>query len=87
MHEDMKRELADVYMPKFVWIVELSTPDKLKKSVAEGVMVVDATEFSTYNHMPLIASFSGGHFLFKKDGVLDEAQIDMNDFNMFYNLK
>lgn len=87
MHEDMKREIADVYMPKFVWIVELSTPEKLKKSIAEGVMIIDATEFSTYNHMPLIAALSDGHFLFKKDGVLAEAQIDMNDFSMLYNLR
>lgn len=86
MHEDMKREMADVYMPKFVWIVELSTPDKLKSSVAEGTIVIDATEYSTYNHMPLIAAFSDGHFLFKKDGVLEEGQVDMNDFKMFYNL-
>ena len=86
MSEGMKRQIGNVYMPKFVWVVELSTPDLLKQNKATGIILIDATECTLYNYKPLIVAFSQGIVVHKISGTLNTGEIEMHDFEMFNNL-
>jgi len=44
MPETMKNMILKLRLPKFVWVVELSDRDLLRKEMAAGLMLFDATE-------------------------------------------
>ncbi len=44
MPEQMKELILNLYLPKFIWVVELSTRMGLKENYAEGLMLFDSTE-------------------------------------------
>lgn len=44
MQSEMKELILNLYLPKFIWVVELSTRQGLKENYAEGLMLFDSTE-------------------------------------------
>jgi len=44
MPSEMKDLILNLYLPKFIWVVELSTRQGLKENYAEGLMLFDSTE-------------------------------------------
>lgn len=44
MPQQMKELILNLYLPKFIWVVELSTRKGLKENYAEGLMLFDSTE-------------------------------------------
>lgn len=44
MPQKMKDTILKLYLPKFIWVVELSTREGLKHLYAEGLMIFDSTE-------------------------------------------
>lgn len=87
MSVEMKRMVANQTLPRFVWVAEISDRDSLKRGVATGVILLDATEYKTEYHNALLVSFCGGQTLFKENGSVIAATIRMHDFKMYKNLK
>lgn len=87
MSEEMKRMVADLTLPRFVWVAELSEREKLKQGIATGIILLDATEYKTEYHNALLVSFCEGQTLFKENGSVNVGSIKMNDFKMYKNLK
>lgn len=87
MSVEMKRMVANLTLPRFVWVAELSDRDKLKQEIATGFILLDATEYRTEYHNALLVAFCEGHTLFKENGSVNTGTINMNDFTMYKNLK
>jgi hypothetical protein len=51
---DLKKLILTAVMPKFVWVAELSTKDLMKQKLANGLLIIDATEANTLSFKPLI---------------------------------
>lgn len=87
MSVEMKRMVASLTLPRFVWVAELSDKDRLKRGMANGIILLDATEYRTEYHNALLASFCEGYTLFKENRSVNTGTIKMNEFNMYKNLK
>lgn len=87
MSEDMKRMLSNLVFPRFIWVAELSNRYCLKHGIAKGVILLDATESKTEYHKALLVSFCNGKVLYKENHCLETGTIDMNDFEIYNNLK
>ena len=87
MSVKMKRMLAMLTLPRFVWVAELSNKEYLKKGIATGIILLDATECMTLYHNALLVSFSCGNVLYKEGQRLRSGTIVMNDFEIYNNLK
>jgi hypothetical protein len=54
MQGDLKTLILTTVMPKFVWVAELSSKDLIKRKLANGLIIIDATEANTLSFKPLI---------------------------------
>ena len=41
-------------LPRFVWVTEIATSDDFSKNVADGLIILDATEPTFDNEVPLL---------------------------------
>ena len=57
MPQEMKEMIIDLYLPKFIWVVELSSRQGLKENYADGLMIFDSTE-------PKFKKFSSLKFMY-----------------------
>lgn len=87
MSDEMKRMVARLTMPKFIWVAELSDRSLLKQGIAKGIILLDATECKTEYHNALLVSMCEGEVLCREHGSLKRGLIKMNQFNMYNNLK
>lgn len=76
MPQRMKDLILNLYLPKFVWVVELSTRQGLKENYAEGLMLFDSTEPNFKNFSSLDIMYYKKHVAYK-----DENQVLQYDFN------
>lgn len=51
---EAKDEILEQKMPKFIWVIELSTKELSKQGLVNGLLIIDATEPNLYNIEPLI---------------------------------
>lgn len=54
MQPELKAFILASVMPKFIWVAELSTPELIKHSQANGVIILDATEANVFSFRPLL---------------------------------
>lgn len=87
MSQEMKRMVSALTLPRFIWVAELSDRDKLKCGDVTGVIILDATECRTEFHDALLVSFCEDKVLYKEGRSLKSADINMNDFAIYNNLK
>jgi len=89
MSDDMKGIIEDLFMPKFIWVSEISDVDGLKQHIAKNLIILDATARQTSYFEPLLAAFtdSRSYVKDKKSNTLIEYTINIKTFNSFYNLK
>lgn len=87
MSEGMKRMLAALILPRFIWVAELSDRVRLKRGVVAGLILLDATECKTQYHKALIVSFCKGDVLYRDEQGLKSGKIVMNDFEQYNNLR
>lgn len=74
MPQQVKELILDLYLPKFVWVVELSTRQGLKENYAEGLMLFDSTEPKFKNFSSLSVMCYRKMLAYKNDnGVLQIA--------------
>ena len=77
MPQNMKDLILNLYLPKFIWVVELSTRTGLKQNYAEGLMIFDSTEPNFKNFSSLDIMYYKKHAAYK-----DEQQILQFDNNV-----
>ena len=58
MSTDMKRIISDLFIPKFLWVTELSDADGLKNEQVEDLILLDATAMQTTYYEPLLVAFA-----------------------------
>ena len=87
MSVEMKRMVARLTLPRFIWVAELSVRSLLKQGKATGIILLDATEFKTEYHNALLVSMCDGQTLCREHGSLNRGVINMNQFDMYDNLK
>lgn len=87
MDDDMKTIILETSMPKFVWIGELTQKEILKQKLANGIVILDATEANTLNNKPLIlAAFINKIITFDStEGKLSALDLPVPNFGIFTN--
>ena len=53
-NDEIKAIINETAMPKFIWVAELSTKNNLKQGVANGIVIIDATEAKIFYLKPLL---------------------------------
>lgn len=72
---EMKKMILDLYLPKFIWVVELSSRKGLVENYSEGLLIFDSTEPKLTNLTPLELMYYNGQAIYKDDKrVLKYAQ-------------
>lgn len=88
--EDIRDVIIETPMPKFIWIAELSNKENFKKGLAEGLIILDATEANTYNNKPLIFAAYQGTILTqdKNNNKIQKKVLPLQAFKMYtHNLR
>ncbi|MBN7814217.1 hypothetical protein [Algoriphagus pacificus] len=85
MDSDTKELILDIPMPKFIWIAELSDEKLIKKRLARGLIILDATEANLQNNKPLLLSAFEKEFQTwdERSGVLTKILIDLKSFKIY----
>lgn len=89
--KDFKDYIGITYLPKFVWVCELSTLDLIDQKLANGLVVIDATEADIQDMNPIIFAAYNNKIL--RPGHKDiwnykESPLSLQPFFMYnYNLK
>ncbi|MBW3467505.1 C39 family peptidase [Arthrospiribacter ruber] len=86
-NKDIKEIVLESLMPKFIWVAEFSTQEKIKKHMAEGLIILDATEANIYNNKPLILSVYQKKMLLwdENNNELVNFPMELNDFCIYKN--
>lgn len=85
----MKDVISGLFMPKFVWITEVSRVDNFKKGLVDYLIVIDATSYETSNFSPLLVAFVDNACYRKdpKDKTLGVCKVPTAQFTPYSNLK
>lgn len=54
LSNDDKRLMVSLELPRFVWVSEYSDKDSFEKGIINNIMIIDATEMSDSNQLPII---------------------------------
>ena len=79
----MREMILNLYLPKFVWVVELSSRKGLLENYAEGLLIFDSTEPKLTNLTPLELMYYNGQAVYKDDDR--KLQIAVNVPNEKFN--
>jgi hypothetical protein len=87
MGDDLKKLILSTQMPKFVWVAELSNKTLIKKQMANGVLILDATEAITTHNKPLIlAAYQNQIAYFETNtSILKYNVFPLQNFSIFEN--
>lgn len=87
MPQQMKERILNLYLPKFIWVVEISTREGLKHNYAEGLMLFDATEPTLTEFKALEALYYNGIDIYKDKGHMLGQNIAISNlsFNVYTN--
>ena len=67
MPEEMREMILDLYLPKFIWVVELSSRKGHLENYAEGLLIFDSTEPKLTNLTSLELMCYNGQAVYKDD--------------------
>jgi len=87
MGDDLKKLILSTPMSKFVWVAELSNKSLIKKQMANGVLILDATEAITTHNKPLIlAAYQNQIAYFETiTSILKYNVFPLQNFSIFEN--
>ena len=63
----MREMILNLYLPKFIWVVELSSRKGLLENYAEGLLIFDSTEPKLTNLTSLELMCYNGQAVYKDD--------------------
>lgn len=84
MPEEMREMILNLYLPKFIWVVELSSRKGLLENYAEGLLIFDSTEPKLTNLTPLELMYYNGQAVYKDDSRTLKFAVNVPD-NKFNN--
>ena len=89
MSDSMKDVISSLYMPKFIWVSEISDTDGLKQGLVRNIILIDATGLQTSYFEPLLVAFTDTKYYItdRHTNQLKEGSITYQKFNSFNNLK
>ena len=89
MSNEMKDVISRAYMPKFIWIAEISKIENFQNGLVDNLIIVDATSCETSNLSPLIVAFVDGACYCKnpKTRTFGSYIIATKQFNSYSNLR
>ena len=67
MPGEIKNMILNLYLPKFIWVVELSSRKGLTDRYSEGLLIFDSTEPKLTNLTPLELMYYNGQAIYKDD--------------------
>lgn len=85
--EEIKEEIINTPMPKFIWVSEITNKELIKKEKCFGSLILDATEPNINKLKPLITCHLPG-IIFKKDkGLLSSEKLTqvISEYNIYKN--
>lgn len=84
---DIKDIILQMFMPKFVWVGELSNLALIKDQKANGIVILDATEANKLQLKPLIlAAFNNSLIYFDHNSLnFNNITIPLPNFSIFIN--
>lgn len=87
MPQHLKDRILNLYLPKFIWVVEISTRQGLKHNYAEGLMLFDATEPTLTTLKALEMLYYNGVDIYKENGktFLGNVVAPNPNFEMYTN--
>jgi hypothetical protein len=88
LNPDIKDFILEYAMPKFIWVAELSNKELIKQNppLADGLIILDATEANVEFNKPLIlASYQDKMIVFDKDNKLEENSLSIAPFHIYSN--
>lgn len=83
----VKDFILEAAMPKFIWVGEVSTKDLIKQGLANGILILDATEPNLHNFNALIIMMYQDVYCYPDNDTkeLMEISLSLNTFNMYTN--
>ncbi len=84
---NLKSEILEIGMPKFIWVAEISTKTLVKQRQAQGLLLLDATEPNSQGFNALILMAHQDLFLYPDNDTKELMQINLtlSTFNMYLN--
>ena len=67
MPAEMREIILNLYLPKFIWVVELSSRQGLLENYSEGLLIFDSTEPKLTNLTSLALLYYNGQAIYKDD--------------------
>jgi hypothetical protein len=86
-NNEVKELILEKPMPKFIWIGEISTKELIKNKLANGLVIIDATEANTLYLKPLIMATYLNHLISidSSTHLLTKKIISLSNFSIFTN--
>lgn len=87
---ELKMEIIEAQMPKFIWVAELSSKELMKQKKANGLVIIDATEADIFFNKPLIlAAYQDNILKFdEKNEHIEKISLPLHEFSVFeHNLQ
>lgn len=87
MDKGTREFILDTPMPKFIWVAELSDENMIRRKLARGLILLDATEANLQNNKPLLLSAYEKVFATwdERSRVLTKIMIDLKSFKIYTN--
>ena len=86
MSEAVRDLILETPLPKFLWVAELSNKPLIKEDLADGLILLDATEADISYNKPLILALS--HNKYRTSSNLEGIDINLQPFKIYSgNLK
>ena len=85
--DEIKQQILEKPMPKFIWVGEISTKKLIKKKLANGLILLDATEANTSFLKPLLISAYSNHLISIDSTThkISEKDLPLQNFSIFTN--
>ena len=83
--DDVRELILETPMPKFIWIAEISDKNLMKKKMANGIVILDATEANIYFNKPLILAAYQDKLIKpdSTDGKLENIALTLQPFSIY----
>ena len=85
--DEIKQLILEKPMPKFIWVGEISTKKLIKDHLANGLILLDATEANTSFLKPLLISAYSNHLISIDSTThkISEKDLPLQNFSIFTN--
>lgn len=86
---ELKTLILEMQLPKFIWVGEISTKPLIKEKMANGLMILDATEPNRDYNPLILSAFDGNLLEFQNSsGICKKKELHFEPFQIYeQNLK